>query len=250
MPASSHFNLLSDTMRVTNRFAAFAIHLGISVLMFLVLVAIIKFLWYPGVLFETEGGWEGIKLIAGVDLVIGPTLTLMVYNVAKKELRRDLAVIGLLQTLCIVGGMSTVAYTRPVAVVYAVGTFFVATRQRYENHDIDIDDIPLLDTRRPAWLSVEIPTQQPDRQNFLNTWVAKGGFDLAIDHYQKFSSALSLLATEGQEFPALEKAGYKISPAMKEDGALRVFTLVTRYGTHPVVCDIRDGKVIAVLYKP
>lgn len=74
---------------VKNRFQAFGIHLLISFILFLFLAAIIKFFWYPGLLFETEGGWEGIKLIAGVDLVIGPLLTLIVYNIKKPELKQD-----------------------------------------------------------------------------------------------------------------------------------------------------------------
>lgn len=50
----------------SNRWSAFAVHIAISVLIFLVLGSVIYFFWYPGFLFESDGGTEGIKLIAGL----------------------------------------------------------------------------------------------------------------------------------------------------------------------------------------
>ena len=49
------------------RYSAFAIHLGISFLIFLVLAYMIVFVWYPGILFDTDGGWRGMQIIIGVD---------------------------------------------------------------------------------------------------------------------------------------------------------------------------------------
>jgi hypothetical protein len=236
-------------MRVTNRYAAFAVHLGISFVMFLVLAAIIKFLWYPGVLFETEGGWDGIKLIAGVDLVIGPTLTLMVYNIAKKELKRDLAIIGLLQAACIVGGMGTVAYSRPIAVIYAAGTFFVATQQRFDNHDIDTSQVELLQQRKPVWIAVDVPTQQQQRLEFLQKWGIKGGFDLAVPFFRSYEKSLGMLANEGRSTAEIEKAGFTIPSEMKSGDSIRIYTLQTRYGNYKVACNIDSGELVALIRK-
>jgi len=236
-------------MRVTNRYAAFAVHLGISFVMFLVLAATIKFLWYPGVLFETEGGWDGIKLIAGVDLVIGPTLTLMVYNIAKKELKRDLAIIGLLQAACVVGGMATVADSRPVAVIYAAGTFFVATQQRFDNHDIDTSQIELLQQSKPVWIAVDVPTQQQQRVAFLKEWALKGGFDLAVPFFRSYEKSLGMLASEGKTTADAENEGLAIPAKLKSDDTIRVYELQTRYDTYKVACKTETGELVAVIYK-
>jgi hypothetical protein len=61
-------------VRAENRYQAFVIHITISALVFLVLASIIIFTWYPGFLFKTDGGWAGIRLVAGVDFIIGPTM--------------------------------------------------------------------------------------------------------------------------------------------------------------------------------
>ena len=89
-----------------NRFGAFAVHLGISLIIFIILGYLILFHWYPDFFFTSDGGWQGIRIVAFVDLVLGPVLTLVVFNnkKPKAELRRDLcfgyAVAGLNSVLC------------------------------------------------------------------------------------------------------------------------------------------------------
>lgn len=100
-----------------NRYQAFAYHIAISLLIFVVLSLIVRFWWYPGILFESEQGWKALLLIAGVDLVLGPVLTLMVFNPTKKSLPIDLAVIGLIQILALGAGSYTIHQNRPIALI-------------------------------------------------------------------------------------------------------------------------------------
>ena len=83
-----------------SRWRAFAIHFGISMLVFLLLLAIILVFWFPGILFNIDGGWTGLRIIIGVDLVLGPLLTLVVFKAGKPGLKFDLACIGLFQAAC------------------------------------------------------------------------------------------------------------------------------------------------------
>ena len=57
-----------------NRFSASAIHLALSLLVFLSFIAVLYFWWFPGNLFFMDGGWEGVKLVAMVDVVLGLSL--------------------------------------------------------------------------------------------------------------------------------------------------------------------------------
>jgi len=110
-----------------NRWLAFASHFGISLLIFLVFLVIIILFWYPGTLFAAAGGWQGIRIVIGVDLVLGPLLTLIVYDRVKpvKVLLRDLAIIALIQLSCLTAGVFIVYDERPVAVTYAYDRFYV-----------------------------------------------------------------------------------------------------------------------------
>lgn len=113
-----------------SRFTAFAIHLGISVAIFLALLMVIVFIWYPGVYFATDGGWQGIRLIAAIDVVLGPLLTLIVFRSGKPGLRRDLTIIGIVQTMALSFGIWIVHSERPVLVVFAHDRFVTLNREQ------------------------------------------------------------------------------------------------------------------------
>ena len=49
-----------------NRFGAFAVHLGISLVIFIILGYLILFHWYPDFFFASDGGWQGIRIVAFV----------------------------------------------------------------------------------------------------------------------------------------------------------------------------------------
>ena len=102
-----------------NRAKAFLWHLSISLIIFFIVAYFILFLWYPDFYFYTDGGIEGIKLVAGVDLVLGPVLTLCVFKKGKPGLKRDLTLIGLLQFSCLAMGLYLIYDERPVAVIYS-----------------------------------------------------------------------------------------------------------------------------------
>ncbi len=59
---------------------AFAIHLTASVTIFLIFLGIMFFVWYPAPYFEIDGGWRVLRILAGVDVVLGPLLTLIVFE--------------------------------------------------------------------------------------------------------------------------------------------------------------------------
>lgn len=103
-----------------NRWQAFAVHFAISFAIFLVLLAVVFGYWYPGVLREADQSWQRVlMLIVGVDLVLGPLLTLIVFNPVKKSLKVDLSIIAIAQITALVAGLYTVHNSRPVALYLA-----------------------------------------------------------------------------------------------------------------------------------
>ena len=84
-------------------------------------------LWYPGAYRLMAGGRELFVLVTTVDVVLGPLLTFAVFNLKKgwPHLRRDLAVIGVIQLAALGYGLHTVYEARPVAMVFEVDRFRV-----------------------------------------------------------------------------------------------------------------------------
>lgn len=127
-----------------NRWQAFGIHLAISIAIFLILLAIIIFYWYPGI-FINAGGWQGIKIVAGIDIILGPMLTLIVFNPIKKELSRDLTIIAVLQFSSLSVGTWLISQERPLLQVMAEKSMYIITHADLKLFDIDpafADKIP------------------------------------------------------------------------------------------------------------
>jgi hypothetical protein len=108
-----------------SRFRAFAIHLAISFIIFLIFLAVMRFAWYPWPYFEINGGWSVLQLLIGVDVVLGPLLTLIVFKSGKRGLKFDLSCIALLQLGAIIYGAHIVYQERPLFTLYAVDRFTV-----------------------------------------------------------------------------------------------------------------------------
>jgi hypothetical protein len=114
-------------LTLRQRARAAGIHLLISALVSTVAAALVFGLWYPGVYRLMSGGRDLFLLVTSVDVVLGPLLTFAVFDLAKgwKHLRRDLAIIGLIQAAALVYGLHTVYVVRPVAMVFEVDRFRV-----------------------------------------------------------------------------------------------------------------------------
>jgi hypothetical protein len=107
------------------RLRATAIHISISVAVALLAAGLVFGVWFPGDYRQLSGGVGLFVLITGVDVVLGPLLTLVVFDIRKPraELRRDLAVVGLLQGAALVYGLHAMSLARPVALVHEVDRF-------------------------------------------------------------------------------------------------------------------------------
>ena len=53
---------------IMTKLRAFAIHLAASILIFLAFLGMTFFVWYPMPHFEINGGWDVLRILAGVDL--------------------------------------------------------------------------------------------------------------------------------------------------------------------------------------
>ncbi|MCI5106056.1 MAG: hypothetical protein MRY76_05035 [Pseudomonadales bacterium] len=140
-----------------NRWQAFALHFGISVLVFLLLLAIILVFWYPGILFSIDGGWTGLRIVIAVDLVLGPLLTLIVFKPGKPGLKFDLTCIGLFQAVCLSAGMWIVWNERPVALVLAYDTLYSLAAGDFENYGKDPALLDAFPGSFPKLLYTELP---------------------------------------------------------------------------------------------
>jgi len=175
------------------RFQAAAIHLGISLTVAALVACLIYFVWYPHPYFQVAGGSSLMLLIMGVDIVIGPLLTLVVYKAGKKGLRFDLACIALLQAAAFLYGFSVIARARPVFIVARLDRFIPV----YAN---DLDDADLAQARQPAFatrswtgprlIGAMLPTNAKEKSDL--TFSALAGKD--VEKFPKYYVAYAEVA--------------------------------------------------------
>ena len=135
-------------------------HLGLSLLVFMVILYFILFEWYPEPFFTAQGGWQGIRLMAFVDLVLGPCLTLIVFNHLKsrRAILFDLSLVVLIQIGALIWGGYQVYTQRPIALVFWADAFYTVTSYDYSEQGIDNPEFtqyssyvpPLIYSRSPS----------------------------------------------------------------------------------------------------
>lgn len=239
-----------------NRFGAFAVHLGISLIIFIILGYIILFHWYPDFFFTADGGWQGIRIVAFVDLVLGPVLTLVVFNRSKprKELQRDLTLIGIFQALCLTAGVWVVYSERPLAMVYADGSFQTMTIDDYRESNQPVPSFNDFPDSPPHWVAVVLPKDLESqsvirRQQLVN----RRSIKTASEYYVPFKPEHVDLERDGIRPSELERIGMHVFEdfVQKHGGKIEDYIYLpfgTRYEQALMAMRREDGELYYVRF--
>jgi len=123
------------------RYSASLSHLIISVLIFGSFALWVYFIWFGQVFFDIGGAQEPLLMIACVDVVLGPIMTLIIFNPGKKGLKMDLTLIALVQISALSYGAYTIHKGKPGMILFKDGDFQNITesaidRSKYPNESL------------------------------------------------------------------------------------------------------------------
>lgn len=156
------------------RINAFLIHITISFAVLLVPAYLIVFHWYPFPYFHTDGGWQGIRILAGVSLVLGPLLTLIVYKQGKPGLKFDLTMIGLAQAVALIWGIWITYTERPVAVVYTMNYFTSVPAKSLTKLGFNHRRLAMYGHETPVPIFLDLPKDIDNKQKYLAQAIGSG----------------------------------------------------------------------------
>ena len=131
----------------------------------MVLAVILYFIlyeWYPEPFFTAQGGWQGVRLMVFVGLVLGPMLTLIAFNHLKprKLIIFDLSIIVTLQVVALVLSAYAVYTQRPIALVFWGSAFYTVTEEDYHAQGMTSPDFSQYSSRVPPLIySRSVSTQ-------------------------------------------------------------------------------------------
>lgn len=121
-----------------SRWKAAGLHAVLSLGVAVMAAALVFGLWFPHPFRDLAGGTELFRLVTVVDVVLGPLLTLVVFDTRKplRVLARDLAVIGVLQVSALLYGLHTVYLARPIYLVHEVDRVHVLLAADVSDQDL------------------------------------------------------------------------------------------------------------------
>ncbi|WP_431264280.1 TfpX/TfpZ family type IV pilin accessory protein [Roseateles chitinivorans] len=121
------------------RAGASAVHLLSCLVVAALVAALVLLLWYPWPYRVISGGEKLLFLVMGVDIVMGPLITLAIFDIRKpmRELKRDLTIIVALQLAALGYGLHTVYIARPAVLALEGQRFRVTTA-----NDVASEELP------------------------------------------------------------------------------------------------------------
>lgn len=204
-----------------SRWKAAAIHLSISITIGLAAALLIFGLWYPPPYSQATGAPELVMLLLGVDLVLGPLLTLAVFKRGKKGMTFDLCVIGVLQACALAYGLSVVAGARPVFIVGAIDRFVLVSANELDPKDL-ADAKPefrALPWTGPRLVGVEMPANPQEHDDLMFSGAAGKDVDKFPKYYVDYAQAAPKLLARARPLDSVRQAHPQATPLL--DGWLQ-----------------------------
>jgi hypothetical protein len=240
------------------RWQAAGVHFLICIAIAAAVVTLMLTLWYPRPLFEAAGGNDLLFILVGVDIVIGPLCTLVVFKSGKRGLKFDLAVIGALQIAALIYGSYVVALARPAFIVFVMDRFELATVVEIAPEELaaaKYAEFRTVPWTGPLLVAADMPSDPAEQQKLIV--LAMSGFDLQnfprlfVPYGERTKEVLAkaqtvarLRATE--PVTAKEVDAWLASSGTKEDD-VRCLMLRTRFAWIAVLVDPRTAQPVKMV---
>jgi len=246
------------TLTSLNRWKASAIHLALSAAIGVSVIALMLALWYPQHYFAAMGGDTLIMLMIGVDVVIGPLITLIIFDPKKKNLRFDLAVIALLQAAALVYGCSVMFKARPVFNVFVVDRFEVIAANAVDEESLEKAKPPFstLPLSGPKIAAARAPAD-PKRMSDIVISAANGGNDLSNlpDLYVPYEDEKAHAGEKAKPLAELAKTQPQDAPVIKSfvtgsgraEDTIGFLPMKARNRDMAVVVDKKTGDIVGIV---
>jgi hypothetical protein len=241
-----------------SRSRAFFTHLIISALIASATLGIMLALWYPPPLFTAMGGGELILLIVSVDVVIGPLLTLVVFNPRKgAQLLIDLTIIALLQASALAYGVYAMHAGRPVYVAFNENRFIIVAASEVDESSLarTPGEFAQLPQTGPRKVAVRLPADRRLREDLLFAQFGRYGPqnspEYLVPYAQAQSQALQASYTLDQMHALTPDDRDTLDSALKDlhrhANDLRFLAVLAKTQRLTALLDARDGSFLALL---
>jgi len=244
--------------RKVSRWQAAGVHLLISVAIGLGVLTLMLTVWYPWPLFEAMGGSGLLLLLCGVDVVVGPLITLVVFRQGKRGMKFDLAVIAILQASAFLYGSHIVYLARPAFIVFVKDQFEVAIAAEMDPERLAKAKVPAyrsLPHDGPRLVFADFPTDPAERNKVV--MAALSGLDMQQfpEYFVPYSERTSEVLAVAKPIERIRReepeTGKIIDAWLAKSGTkesdVRYFPLRAREAWVAVLVDAKTAKIVKML---
>lgn len=187
---------------------AFVVHFAVTLFLAAAAAALIFLVWFPDPFQTMVGGTQLFMLVVGCDLVLGPLISLVIYNSRKsrKELLFDYSIVGAVQLAALIYGIYVVSASRPVYVAFVQDRFEVVTAIELEPQELADAKLPEFKTL-PKWGPQLVATHVPEEERNDALFAALEGRDVSARprFYVPFESQRDQIKALAKPLSALYK---------------------------------------------
>jgi hypothetical protein len=196
------------SLNTLNRFHAFGMHLILSAGVAALSAALVFLVWYPGVIAYASGVGAIFLMLVSIDVVLGPIITLIVFNTKKKELKRDLAMVVVFQVVALLYGLHAVCVARPVYMVFNANRFDLVNANEISEENLDAavrKEYQSLPFCGPEVVSAKLPDDEKISREIVLAAV-NGGDDVQNmpKYYRSFSEEKASVAKQSSDLGELK----------------------------------------------
>ena len=240
---------------------AFAIHVGISAVVFVIVIATLIRLWYPEPYFWIDGGLYVMTVAAFVDIGLGPSISLAVFRPHDRRMPLVYALIGIAQLAALGGGVHLLYEYRPLFVAF-VGfprnEFFPVTESMLRGAASVPREMIAQARERPAMVYIDLPADPAQRRRML--MAGRTGEKTVFQHTELYRPAegewRKRIFAEGARSKVRIEAVFEARAAHVQayvdahGGSYDAFAFVplnARYGRGMLVFDRASGRLLTTL---
>lgn len=226
-------------MLLLGKFKAASLHGLITAVVASFTALIVFVIWFPGEMSEMARGSGLYRLVILVELVLGPLMSLVIYNPRKPkvELFRDYLVIGLVQLSAFGYGLYAVSVSRPVYLVFVKDRIEVVAASELGSDDLlkAAEEFQALPWLGPRWVCVEYPVDKYERSNLLMSALEGKDIQLLPYYYRDCDNGeITSHSYSMQNFPNLTPHSLDVLPVELLNEGFVWLPVVTRFGAWTV----------------
>jgi hypothetical protein len=174
------------------RLKAFGLHLLASAAVLTLTLGTLYLGWYHWPGWYLADVPRVVAVMAGVDLALGPTLTLIIASSKKlrRELTRDIAVIVAVQLIALVYGTTALWHGRPLYYAFSENCL-----QAVQAYDLDAHELDLARQQNPEfvphwyslprWIWAPLPEDAEERARIIASAIGGGADVISMPRYFK-----------------------------------------------------------------